>query len=396
MIAPQPDVDLDALQERIRERAAGIHAQTAELARDLAVYDDHNGWCGKGMRDCADWVTCNLGFNPQNAKALMVAAQAARELPEVGEAFSAGELSVDKVRLLAPVVAPDDQTGWIRMAVESSSAEVARRCREARSAERVGPERDRAHRAQRRLHTWYDEENFFRISGALPPDEGAMIQIAIDSAGRRLDTLRSDHHLVDLDPADDPIHARKADALVLLCTEAVLGEPRADRASSPPVQMVVHVDYDVLTGANPAGRGHIEDGPALSTPTLRRLGCDSTVKTLIERDGVPIAVGREKPAVPPAMKLKVRSRDGICVYPGCPRPAARCEAHHIHHWAGGGPTELWNLAALCKGHHTRHHDGEFDIHRTPEGDLRFVGRDGREIGMVTGGHWKRPRTRAGP
>jgi len=223
-----------------------------------------------------------------------------------------------------------------------------------------------------------------------------MIQIAIDSAGRRLDTLRSDHHLVDLDPADDPIHARKADALVLLCTEAVLGEPRADRASSPPVQMVVHVDYDVLTGANPAGRGHIEDGPALSTTTLRRLGCDSTVKTLIERDGVPIAVGREKPAVPPAMKLKVRSRDGICVYPGCPRPAARCEAHHIHHWAGGGPTELWNLAALCKGHHTRHHDGEFDIHRTPEGDLRFVGRDGKEVGRVTGGHWKRPRSRAGP
>ena len=96
------------------------------------------------------------------------------------------------------------------------------------------------------------------------------------------------------------------------------------------------------------------------------------------------------------MKLKVQSRDGICVYPGCPAPATRCEAHHVHHWADGGPTELWNLAALCKGHHTRHHDGEFDIHRTPEGDLRFVGRDGREIGTVTGGHWKRPRTRAGP
>ena len=223
-----------------------------------------------------------------------------------------------------------------------------------------------------------------------------MIQIAIDSAGRRLDTLRSDHHLVDLDPADDPIHARTADALVLLCTEAVLGAPRADRASSPPVQMVVHVDYDVLTGANSGGRGHIEDGPALSTPTLRRLGCDSTVKTLIERDGVPIAVGREKPTVPPALKLKVQCRDGICVYPGCSRPASRCEAHHLDHWADGGPTALWNLAALCKGHHTRHHDGEFDIHRTPEGDLRFVGRDGTLIGTATGGHWKRPRTRAGP
>src|SRR5437879_3053238 len=119
--------------------------------------------------------------------------------------------------------------------------------------------------------------------------------IAIDSAGRRLDALRSGHHLVDLDPADDPIHARKADALVLLCTEAVLGEPRAGRASSPSVQMVVHVDYDVLTGANPGGRGHLEDGPALSTPTLRRLGCDATAQPPSQPAGAPTRAAREQP-----------------------------------------------------------------------------------------------------
>ena len=153
MIAPQPDVDMDALERRMRERAAAIHAQSAELARDLALFDELDGWRGTGMRDCADWVTCRLGFNPQNARALMVAGHAARELPEVAEAFSAGELSVDKVRLLAPVVAPDDQGGWVRMAVDSSPAELARRCREHRSGQTTGPSRDRLHRAQRRLHT---------------------------------------------------------------------------------------------------------------------------------------------------------------------------------------------------------------------------------------------------
>src|SRR5437879_7605423 len=152
MITPQPDVDLPSLEEEMRADAAEIHAISARLAARLAVYDDHNGWCGTGMRDCADWVTCNLGFNPQNAKALMVAGHAASELPEVGEAFSAGELSVDKMRLLAPVVAPDDQGGWVRTAVDSSPAELARRCREARNGERTGPERDRAQRVQRHLH----------------------------------------------------------------------------------------------------------------------------------------------------------------------------------------------------------------------------------------------------
>jgi hypothetical protein len=109
----------------------------------------------------------------------------------------------------------------------------------------------------------------------------------------------------------------------------------------------------VLTGANPEGRGHLENGPALSTATLRRLGCDATVKTLIERDGVVIATGREKPTVSPAMKLKVRNRDGICRAPGCPVPATRCEAHHIDHAFNGGPTELWNLLALCSGRRSR-------------------------------------------
>jgi hypothetical protein len=395
MIA-QPTVDLDALETRIRERQVRIDAETAEQARDLAVFDDHQGWRRSGMRDCADWVSCNLGRDPQNAKALMAAGHAARELPELGAAFFAGEISVDKLRLLAPVVEPDDEAGWVAMARESSPAELARRCREHRSSELAGAARDRAQRAQRRLHTWYDELNMFRISAALPPEEGAMIQIALDRAGHDLDRLRAAQKIVDLDPPDDPFHARQADALVAICTDAVLGDPGTGAASTPPVQLVVHVDYDVLTGANPNGRGHIENGPALSTAVLRRLGCDSTIKTLIERDGVPIAAGREKPTVLPAMKFKVRSRDGICQAPGCAVAATRCAAHHIHHADDGGPTELWNLLALCKFHHQRHHDGVFDILRSPEGNLTFVTPDGGRLGEVTGGKWKRPRKRAGP
>jgi hypothetical protein len=46
--------------------------------------------------------------------------------------------------------------------------------------------------------------------------------------------------------------------------------------------------------------------------------------------------------------------------------------------------------------HHRHHQGEFDIIRTAEGDLHFVTPDGRLIGTLTGGKWKRPRKRAGP
>jgi len=389
MISPQPDMDVTALEAEIRADAAEIHARMARLASRLAVFDELHGWGGTGMRDCQDWITCNLGFDRPNARALMLAAHAAGEHPEVGEAFAAGELSVDKMRLLSAgvITSDEDQSAWVETARTSSPPELARRCREARNQQRTGPERDRAQRAQRQLHTWYDEENMFRISGALPSYEGAIVQIALERFEDRLLASK----LIDLDPPDHPAAARRADALAWICEAALSESGSGDAPSAPPTQMVVHLDYDVLTGANPNGRGHVEDGPALSTATLRRLGCEATVKTLIERDGVVIAAGREKRIVPPALRLKVQCRDRICGYPGCPAPATRCEAHHIHHWQDGGATELWNLLALCWGHHGRHHHGEFDIRRTAEGDLRFVGRDGKEVGTVSGGHWRRPR-----
>ena len=392
MIALRPDVDVDALKDRILERNLCIQALTAAQADDVALLDELDGWRGEGRRDCVDWVSCTLGCSPHSARALLAAGQAARELPELGDAFAAGELSVDKMKLLAPTVAVADEGTWVTTAREASPAELARRCREARNAERTGTERDRAQRAQRHLHAWYDEENMFRISGALPSYEGAIVQIALNRFEER---LRVANH-IDLDPPDQPTAARRADALVWIC-EAVLGEPGSTEGpSAPPARIVVHADYDLLTGANSNGRGHLEDGPVLSTARLRQLGCDATLKTLIERNGEAIATGREKPTVSPELKLKVRSRDRICRYPGCAVPATRCDAHHIDHWIDGGPTEAWNVLSQCEHHHNRHHEGEFDIRRTRDGDLQFLRRDGTLIGTATGGHWKRPRSRAGP
>jgi hypothetical protein len=393
VIALPPDLDVHALRERIHERNLRIQALTAEQARDLALLDEVDGWRGDGRRDCVDWVSCELGYSLPNARALVAAGQAARDLPELGDAFTAGELSVDKMKLLgAGVVSREDEGTWVETARSSSPAELARRCREARNSQRTGPERDRAQRVQRHLHTWYDEENMFRISGALPSYEGAIVQIALHRFEERLRASQP----IDLDPPDDPGGARKADALVWICEAALSETGSTDAPCAPPAELIVHADYDVLTGANPHGRGHVEDGPALSTARLRQLGCDATVKTLIERDGVAIAEGRQKPVVPRAMKRAVRSRDGVCGYPGCAVPATRCEAHHVHHWFDGGPTEVWNILSLCDRDHDAHHRGEFDIFRTLAGDLQFVRPDGEVFGTLTGGHWKRPRNRAGP
>ena len=54
---------------------------------------------------------------------------------------------------------------------------------------------------------------------------------------------------------------------------------------------------------------------------------------------------------------------------GCRRRLAQCAAHHVKHWADGGPTDVDNLVLLCHQHHHDHHDREMDLEH----------RDGRQF-----------------
>ncbi|PRY49116.1 HNH endonuclease, partial [Knoellia remsis] len=49
-------------------------------------------------------------------------------------------------------------------------------------------------------------------------------------------------------------------------------------------------------------------------------------------------------------------RDRHCTFPGCDAPAMWSRAHHVVHWADGGPSDLSNAALLCQRHHTLVHE----------------------------------------
>uniref|UniRef100_UPI0038CDABAE HNH endonuclease signature motif containing protein n=1 Tax=Speluncibacter jeojiensis TaxID=2710754 RepID=UPI0038CDABAE len=58
--------------------------------------------------------------------------------------------------------------------------------------------------------------------------------------------------------------------------------------------------------------------------------------------------------------------------PGCGRPAAWTDAHHIVHWANGGPTDLANMVLLCRYHHRLIHHSEWDVIMGPDGYPWFL------------------------
>jgi hypothetical protein len=83
----------------------------------------------------------------------------------------------------------------------------------------------------------------------------------------------------------------------------------------------------------------------------------------------PLDVGRTTRVVQPAQRTALAVRDGGCVFPGCDRPLAWCEAHHLVHWLDGGPTDLDNLVLLCRAHHRAVHEGGWRLVRQPDGQL---------------------------
>jgi HNH endonuclease len=84
----------------------------------------------------------------------------------------------------------------------------------------------------------------------------------------------------------------------------------------------------------------------------------------------PLDLGRASRVVTPAQRSALAVRDGGGVFPDCQRPLAWCEAHHLVHWLDGGPTDLANLALVCRAHHRAVHEGGWQLTRGPDGQLK--------------------------
>jgi hypothetical protein len=89
---------------------------------------------------------------------------------------------------------------------------------------------------------------------------------------------------------------------------------------------------------------------------LARLACDAQLRLAgDDARGHPADVGRRSRHVPADLRRALQLRDRHCRFPGCHR-TRHLHAHHVVHWAAGGPTDLANLLLLCSHHHRFVHD----------------------------------------
>jgi hypothetical protein len=183
----------------------------------------------------------------------------------------------------------------------------------------------------------------------LMDDEGAAIlDTAVDALAKPQKVTSPDDGTPQPDPRTPA--ARRADALLELVTRAVSspdGTPRQAKTT-----LIVTTTLATLT-RQARGAGLTLAGELLTTDTVRRLACDAElIPMVLGSGGQVLDHGKATRLFTPAQARHLWLRDGGCTFPGCTRPPTWTDAHHLVHWADGGPTNLDNAALLCPSHHT--------------------------------------------
>lgn len=131
-------------------------------------------------------------------------------------------------------------------------------------------------------------------------------------------------------------------------------------------------------------------GPALLHPvSVGRIACDAAVtRVLLSPEGLPVELGRTTRLFSAGQRRLLAVRDGGCRFPGCHRPPSFTDAHHVHSWLDGGPTDISNGLLLCRFHHRLVHEGGWTITVSAEGTnapIAFRGPRGQQMESVPRG-----------
>ncbi|WP_199506321.1 HNH endonuclease signature motif containing protein [Geodermatophilus sp. TF02-6] len=402
-MAEEPEsgqLSLGELAARITSGAVRLAAATAAWLALVAEFDRREGWGAVGIRSCAHWLAWQCGLSPGAAREHVRVARALTVLPAVAGAFAAGRLSYAKVRALTRVAEPATEATLLELAHQLTASQLERVVREWRRSDRVD---DATVAVKRRFEHYWDDDGMLHVRLCLDAEQGTTFLAGVESLAERTarreraaakrEDARRERDATTRDGADPDGAELAEDDEVALTRErtterrcaavAALAAAAAEadrRAGDPPRrEVVVHVDAAVVAEDAAAGRAHLAGGPALHPSDVRRMLCEATVVTMLERGREPLAVGRARRLATRAQRRALHRRDGGCARPGCAETRIeRLHAHHLRPWLAGGGTDVANTVLLCDVDHGLAHDLDLNMTRR-DGVLVITTPDDRRV-----------------
>jgi Domain of unknown function (DUF222) len=369
----------DALDEIVRLQRRG----EAVYLRLLDEINSRGIPLTEGARDTRSWLRERHRLSPGQAKADVAAAAATSQQPSEPRSSGRGDLArlgqeladgaVSRAHVDVATRCLDRIPNHLRAKHRDKLAEFFHRHSlsfPANDCDRLarqllatidpdGSDRYDPHAYGRRaLSVVFDSTGMLLLRGQLDPAAGAIVKAALDHYAAPQPSTAA-----GAEPEQDPRTAgqRYADALTSICQLALRHEEAGTRGGEV-ARIVVHTRPEQLAGVPGSGLAVTDTGTPLDPGSLHRLACDAIIdRVTVDEAGHVLDYGRSIRLATPAQRRALAVRDGGCAHPACSAPPAWCDAHHVHWWTKGGPTDLDNLCLLCSHHHSQIHTGAWTI-----------------------------------
>jgi hypothetical protein len=243
--------------------------------------------------------------------------------------------------------------------------------------------------ARQEAKVWTSRDGMVHLRADFAPEDGAWLKNTLDLIlGARIGgprfagstarattgaSIGDETRVDDTTPTaartivDDPRSTEqiRAATLVSLLKAGVEVDDNAILARKrPSVQVIITAEQ--LTRPDKNGVAFIEGSRyPVTKRTIDRLICDTGYTPLITdgSTGSPLDLGRDVRLFTATQRTTLATLQGGCVWNGCDKPPAMCEAHHINPWAQHGKTNIRDGVLLCRYHHQQLHNHNWRITR---------------------------------
>ena len=344
----------------------------AKISRALRDFDEAEGWRQDGSLSLTAWLAAHGRASRKEAHRDAITAGRLASLPVTAAAWADGILSSGQTAAIMANISAEraalyaehegEMTPFLAELSVAETAAAMRSWRMHAEAEEEG--RDAADHPSV-LHLSQTLDGRRELVGHLAAEDAAIVEAALAQAMGEGNTRPV--------PGEGPMPTatqRRAEALVDLCRWFLDHYDSAPTGARQRPHLSVIVSLQDLAGGGP---GRLSDGTPLSGSSVSRLACDAELHRIVMSGRSTILdYGSAVRTVSPALWAALVVRDGHCRHPGCDRPPAWCEAHHIQYASRAGPTRLSNLVLACSRHHHLWHSQGWQLELGTDGELKLI------------------------